>query len=154
MSVYVNKDCPVCGGVVSVDFDYAERCEGCGYTIPSPNWITTSTSTLVDLCPRCRTPLILSMSSGWKECPKCHYGHMDYIGDPPQDIGELYIKSDGVSTAWGRFDPNLMPYTLQIETNLIRLKHKEMELEFELEPDKLEKIDTIILNGYKYVKEK
>lgn len=71
-----------------------------------------------------------------------------------QDIDELYIKSDGVGTAWGRFDPDLIPHTLQIDTELIRLRHKEMELEFELEPDKLANIDTIILNGYKYVKEK
>ena len=28
-----------------------------------------------------------------------------------------------------------------------------MEIEFELEPDKLKNIDTIIINGYKYVKE-
>lgn len=70
-----------------------------------------------------------------------------------EDNSKLFLKSDGVGTAWGRFDPDLMPRTLQIDTNLIKLRHKEIEIEFELEPDKLKNIDTIIINGYKYVKE-
>jgi hypothetical protein len=78
---------------------------------------------------------------------------MDYLGDP-LDIRELYIKSDSIGTAWGRLNPDIIPHTLQIDTNLIKLRHKEMELEFELESDKLKNIDTIILNGYKYIKEK
>lgn len=44
------------------------------------------------------------------------------------------------------------PYTLHIDTNLIKLHHKELEVEFELDPNKLKNIDTIIINGYKYVK--
>jgi hypothetical protein len=44
------------------------------------------------------------------------------------------------------------PMTLHIDTNLIKLSHKEFEIDFDLNPDRLENIDTIIINGYKYVK--
>lgn len=47
---------------------------------------------------------------------------------------------------------DLEPHTLHIDTNLIKLYHKELEIEFELNPDKLKNVDTIIINGYKYVK--
>ena len=70
-----------------------------------------------------------------------------------EDNSKSFWKSDGIGTAWGRFDPELMPFTLQIDTNLIKLRHKEMDIEFDLEPGKLENIDTIIINGHKYVKE-
>ena len=146
---YVNKNCPVCGGHIYVTDIGTEVCQHCGYVIPQSTFATTSTSETNKYCQMCNTKL--EHNGNWWECPNCHYGHMDYIGDPP---GDLYIKSDGVGTAWGRFDPELIPLTLQIDTELIKLKQKEMELEFELEPDKLENIDTIIINGYKYVKEK
>jgi hypothetical protein len=38
--------------------------------------------------------------------------------------------------------------------NKIRLQHKETEIDFEFDTKKLENIDTIIINGFKYVKEK
>ena len=47
---------------------------------------------------------------------------------------------------------NVSPMALQIETNMIKLSHKEFEIDFELNPKKLDNIDTIIINGYKYVK--
>ena len=67
--------------------------------------------------------------------------------------GKLHIPCDNV---WGVgvSKAESLPYTLQIDTDLIKLRHKEMELEFELDTDKLQNIDTIIINGYKYVKEK
>ena len=49
---------------------------------------------------------------------------------------------------------DINPMTLHIDTNLIKLSHKEFEIGFELDPKKLENIDTIIINGYKYVKPK
>ena len=48
----------------------------------------------------------------------------------------------------------ISPMTLHIDANLIKLSHKEFEIDFDLNPDKLENIDTIIINGYKYVKPK
>lgn len=47
---------------------------------------------------------------------------------------------------------DIEPNTIQIDTNLIRLHHKELEIEFELDPKKLKNVDTIVINGYKYVK--
>lgn len=153
MSYYINKICPIChNDKVELSELGTEICTQCRYVIPGPTYATNSTSSAERYCVNCHTKL--EQNGSWWECPNCHYGHLDYIGDPPQDISELYIKSDGVGIAWGRFNPDLIPHTLQIDTELIRLRHKEMELEFELEPDKLANIDTIVINGYKYVKEK
>lgn len=153
MMQYVNKTCPVCGGYVVLLTNGMELCEKCHYTLSDTNWATSTSSTSgLALCPRCDTPL--NENGNWKECPHCHYGYMLYTGDPPQDLVDIYIKSDGIGSAYGKLDPSLTPQTLQIDTKLITLKHKEMDLELELDPSKLENIDTIIINGYKYVKEK
>ena len=48
----------------------------------------------------------------------------------------------------------LKPNTLTIDTHLITLKHKEMAIEFTIDPKKFENIDTIIINGFKYIKVK
>ena len=151
---YIYKLCPnCCNNKAELNILGYEQCTQCGYVFGLTGHVhsdsNSSTSETNKYCKRCNTKLV--QNGDWWECPNCHYGHMDYIGDPPDN---LYIKSDGIGTAWGRFDPELTPLTLQIDVELIKLKHKEMELEFELEPDKLANIDTIIINGYKYVKEK
>lgn len=47
----------------------------------------------------------------------------------------------------------LTPFTVRIvNCKKIQLHHKEIDVEFELDADKFENIDTIIINGYKYVK--
>jgi hypothetical protein len=38
--------------------------------------------------------------------------------------------------------------------NKIRLQHKETEINFEFDTKKLENIDAIIINGFKYIKER
>lgn len=71
------------------------------------------------------------------------------------DQGSLIIghyKQTETALAVGSI--NVEPYTLYIETELLRLKHKEMDLEINIDPKKFENIDTIIINGYKYVKNK
>ena len=60
------------------------------------------------------------------------------------------IKNSSTGLAVGSVD--VEPMTLHIDTNLIKLSHKEFEIDFDLNPDKLKNIDTIIINGYKYVK--
>jgi hypothetical protein len=60
------------------------------------------------------------------------------------------IKNSGTGLAVSSVD--VEPMTLHIDTNLIKLSHKEFEIDFDLNPDKLKNIDTIIINGYKYVK--
>ena len=158
MNQPLNKKCPICGGYIYLSTARSEICSNCGYVIPQSTCVTTptddscnTTGVAYKYCQKCNTRMV--KNGNWYECPNCHYGHMDYLGDP-LDISELYIKSDSARTTLGRFDSDLMPHILQIDTNLIKFRHKEMELEFELEPDKLKNIDTIILNGYKYVKEK
>lgn len=153
MNYEIYKLCPNCyNNKVELNILGYEQCTKCGYvfdlSVHTHRDSDSSTSDTNKYCQMCNTKLI--QEGNWWICPNCHYGHMDYIGDPPDDI---YIKSDGIGTAWGRFDPELIPFTLQIDTELIKFRHKEMELEFELEPDKLANIDTIIINGYKYVKE-
>ena len=150
----INKICPVChNNKVELSELGTEICTQCRYVLPGPTYATNSTSSAEKYCPNCNTKME-PFGDKWLTCPNCHYGYMDYIGDLPRDINELYIKSDGVGTAYGRFDPDLIPHILQIDTELIKLRHKEMELEFKLEPDKLANIDTIIINGHKFVREK
>ena len=151
MSQYINKTCPACGGYVISLPNGTELCKKCHYVLPDTNYATSTTSSGRALCPRCGTPL--NKNGNWKECPNCHYGYLLYDGDPPQDLVDIYIKSDGTGFAYGKLDPTLTPQTLQIDTKLIMLKHKEMDLELELDPSKLENIDVIIINGYRYIKE-
>ena len=157
MSQYVNKNCPVCGGYVVSLTNGTELCEKCHYVLPAPNWAESTTSTSAyKYCQNCKTKMEQFEDGGWWVCPKCGYGHMDYVGDPPKDLYSIWTwKSDSTATAWGELDPKLNPQTLTI-TNCEKFKvHlREIDVEFELEPDKLENIDTIIINGHKYVKEK
>ena len=164
---YLNKNCPMCGGNVVLLANGAEVCEKCHYVLPPEDWgydSTNSTSSAEKYCDRCHTKL--NPLNDWWYCPECGHSYRDYIGDPISydDIVEqlkkitdhsFYIKSDGTANAWGALDPKLNPQTLTI-TNCEKFKVqlKEIDIEFELDPDKLENIDTIVINGYKYVKEK
>jgi hypothetical protein len=66
----------------------------------------------------------------------------------------FYIRDADHAFAVGKAIGSLEPNTLTI-TNCEKFKVqlREIDVEFELEPDKLENIDTLIINGYKYVKE-
>ena len=48
----------------------------------------------------------------------------------------------------------LKPHSLIIDTSLITLKQKEMDIELTLDSSRLKDIDTIVINGFKYVKVK
>ena len=48
----------------------------------------------------------------------------------------------------------LMPHSLIIDTSLITLKQKEMDIELTIDSSRLKDIDTIVINGFKYVKVK
>jgi hypothetical protein len=110
---------------------------------------STKSSSLDKYCERCSTRL--KQWGDWWVCPECDYGYMVAIEDLPKDIYWV----DGVVHAWGKLDPNLSPQTLTI-TNCEKFKVqlREIDIEFELDPNKLENIDTLIINGYKYIKEK
>ena len=161
---YLNKNCPVCGGYVVRLNSGPEVCEKCHYILPDSNSVNMSDSTSATSadkwCTRCNTKL--EQYDNWWVCPKCSYGYRITTGDPPELTMEyikemtekitrtpFYIHSDeaiGIASA--------QPQTLTI-TNCEKFKVqlREIEVEFELEPDKLENIDTLIINGYKFVKE-
>lgn len=161
---YLNKTCTVCGGYVVLLDNGSEMCEKCHYTMPGSTQASESTSTtsLYKYCERCHTRLV--QDGDWWVCPECGYGYRITTGDPPE-LTEEYIKEMAkkitdtpfrvYGTAVGKAIGSIEPQTLTI-TNCEKFKvHlKEIDVEFELEPDKLENIDTLIINGYKYVKEK
>lgn len=161
---YVNKNCPVCGGYVVINALGHEMCENCHYTLPQSNFATSNYTTGTSAnryCERCNVKL--KQLNDWWYCPECGYGYSITTGDPPE-LTEEYIKEMVKKitdtpfypgTAVGKAIGSLEPQTLTI-TNCekFRVQLREVDIEFELDPDKLENIDTLIINGYKYVKEK
>jgi ribosomal protein S27AE len=163
---YINKNCPVCGGYVVLLDNGSEICEKCHYILPGSTQVQMSDSTKSSssdkYCERCHTRL--TQDGDWWICPECGYGYRITTGDPPE-LTEEYIKEMAKKitdtpfyvpgTAIGKAIGSLEPQTLTI-TNCEKFKVqlREVDIEFELEPDKLENIDTIIINGYKYVKER
>lgn len=162
---YLNKTCPVCGGFVVLLDSGSEICEKCHYILPGSAQVQMSDSNKASssdkYCERCHTRLM--QDGDWWVCPECGYGYRITTGDPPE-LTEEYIKEMAkkitdnhfyTGTAVGKAIGSLEPHTLTI-TNCEKFKvqFRELDMEFELEPDKLENIDTLIINGYKYVKEK
>ena len=160
---YVNRTCPICGGYVVLLTNGTELCEKCHYTLSgSNNSISTSSN---KYCERCNTKLV--PYGNWWECPNCHYGYMLTTSDPIELTEEyvkemakkitdtsLFIPSDStynVGTAISSIEPNALTIT---NCEKFKVQLKEIDIEFELDPNKLENIDTIIINGYKYIKDK
>lgn len=116
---------------------------------------STSTSSSEKMCPICGQWMMRNTVGFHKwTCPRCGYHYEVITGDPPQDMELFQVHSDGVSSAYCKLEIYQHPFTLQIDADLIKLRHKEMDIEFELHPDKLANIDVIEINGYRYVKEK
>ena len=170
----MNMKCPFCGHykvemITEIDpfnFGYHEitkyRCSQCGHTIEPPRGVTylnstdssyTTASSAEKYCQNCNTKME-PFGDKWLSCPKCGYGYMDYIGDTPKD--NLFIPCDnawGVGYAYGSLEPD--PFTVEIgNCNKIKLGHKELDINFEFDAKKIENIDTIIINGHKFVREK
>lgn len=153
----LNKNCPICGGYVYITDIGTEICQNCGYVLAQSTFVTTSTDyphnttgSAYKYCQNCNTKMV--KHGNWYECPNCHYGHMDYIGDPP--VNNFIIPCDnvwGVGKAVGSLEPN----TLTIERcEKIKMHQKEIDIDFELDARKIENINTIIINGHKFVREK
>lgn len=92
-------------------------------------------------CPVCGGYVVIN-ALGDEMCEKCHY---------ILPTTTHAIISDGEVPCFGKLEPE--KYVLRIDVEMIKLSHKELEIEFELDPNKLDKISTIIINGHKYVKE-
>ena len=166
MKEYLNRICPSCGGnTIMILSNGSEMCERCHFILPSSNYAHTSDSTsatsAAKYCVRCNTKL--ESFGDWWICPECNYGYKITTGDPPIELAEEYAEMAKKLIDTPLYIPSgetigiasVQPQTLTI-TNCEKFKVqlKEIDLEFELEPDKLENIDTLIINGHKYVKEK
>jgi ribosomal protein S27AE len=105
-------------------------------------------------CPICGGFVVL-LDSGIEMCEKCHYTLPSHYNLPSSVQSQMLDSTRYSSTAVGKAIGSVEPQTLTI-TNCEKFKVqlRELDVEFELEPDKLENIDTLIINGYKYVKEK
>lgn len=153
MPQYVNKRCPLCGGYVLLLTNGDEVCKDCHYVLPNSNWVysSTSTSSVMANCPYCNAKMTYNKENNSWLCVACGYHSKVTTGDPPKDLDNIW-KSDGVANAWGAL--GLKPNTLTItKCEKFKVQLREIGVEFELDADKLENIDTIVINGYKYVKE-
>ena len=116
------------------------------------------------ICPLCGDVLRIEPFSQWWYCDRCGYEKQveqpELSAEDREKIKELlYSQSLFImpesALCVGQAISSLEPQTLTI-TNCekITMHHRELDIDFEFNPDRLENIDTIILNGYKYVKEK
>lgn len=165
-----------------MSFNYHEItktvCMFCGKVIEPVAKTTYSSSTDTDCakatsndkyCQNCNTKMEPFGYDGWYTCPKCGYGYVDYIGDLPKELSDNEIELSKklcdekfilpCNNTWGvgkiATAENMSSQTLTI-TNCekIKLEHKEMDIDFEFDTSKLENVDTIIINGYRYIKDK
>ena len=117
------------------------------------NYSHNTTGSAYKYCPTCNIKME-PFGDKWLTCPNCHYGYMDYIGDPPAD--NFFVPCDntwGVGYTHGSLEPD--PFTIEIgNCKTIKLGHKELDVNFELDAKKIENINTIIINGHTFVREK
>ena len=161
---YLNKNCPICGGYIVLLDNGSEMCERCRYILPGSTQVSDATkaSSSDKYCERCHTKLI--QDGDWWICPECGYGYRVTTGDPPELTAEyikemaekiastpFYVQGTAIGKAIGSVEPQTLTIT---NCEKFKVQLREIDIEFELEPDKLENIDTLIINGYKYVKEK
>ena len=164
-----------------MSFNYHEVtktiCTFCGKVIEPTEKVTysnssdhayTSAGSAYKYCTNCNTKMEPLGDSGWWSCPKCGYGYREFIGDPKQfsdeDIeiskkifeGKLHTPCDNV---WGV--GKILPNDLTEQNTLtitncekIKMHHKEIAIDFEFDIPKIENINTIIINGHKFVREK
>ncbi len=188
MNQQTNMCCPKCNQhsvekITKLDplsFTYNEItkyvCTFCGTVVEPSEQTTYSNSTdssyvlansVGRYCDKCHTKL--EYNGTWWECPNCHYGFMESIGDTPTTIqlseedielskelfeGNLFVPCDNTWSVGTLKEPDDVERNTLTITNCekIRMHHKEMDIDFEFDTKKLENIDTIIINGYKFVR--
>jgi predicted RNA-binding Zn-ribbon protein involved in translation (DUF1610 family) len=165
-----------------MSFNYHELtkmvCMFCGKVIEPSEVVTYSNSTdssyttagsAYKYCDRCNTKMEKFGGTDWWMCPNCHYGYMDYIGDLPKESpneevemskkmfeGKLHIPCDN---AWGVDvgkinNKDLLSNTLQFDRcEKIIFRDKTLDFIFEIPEERYKDIDTIIVNGHKFVRE-
>lgn len=124
---YIDKLCPVCGGRVRHYFD-KYVCEDCG-RICSSEFDDENTVVI-----------------------RAHVPNEDQKTTPLP----LYLK-DNETCVIGTIAKlsEIIPNTLTITNcELIKMHHKELDIDFEFDTKKLENIDTIEINGHRFVRER
>lgn len=122
---------------------------------------TTSTIDTTKYCPDCNVKMKPFGNSGWWFCPKCGQASATHAGDPPQQIEvPTTVLAKGwakavfpIETAlFGKYYPD--PDTIVIgNCSKLKVEHNGIEMEFPLNDHILESLNTIKINGFKYVKE-
>lgn len=88
---------------------------------------------------------------GTKECDECDCGGNEYLCDFYPEKRKVTVECN---IAHSIYD-NLEPRTIVIgNCEKIKLHHKELDIDFEFPAKVFESIDTITINGVKYLKEK
>lgn len=117
------------------------------------------------VCPKCGSKL--KMFFDYIECEECEYeefySHIETITldnivkaiipeeEPKTTTLPLYLKDGDIITKLDELTPNTLTIT---NCELIKMHHKELDIEFEFDGKKLENIDIIEINGHKFVREK
>ena len=104
-------------------------------------------------CPVCGGYVVL-LPNGSEICEKCHYllhGYIKEMAKKKKITGNPFYPGTAVGKAIGSDESQTLTIT---NCEKFKVQLREVDIEFELEPDKLENIDTLIINGYKYVKER
>ena len=185
----LNMQCPYCGQhqvevITEIDpmsFNYHELtktvCMFCGKVIEPSESVTysnstdssyTTTSSAYKYCDMCNTKMEKLGDTDWWMCPNCHYGHMDYIGDPPKEIQlteeeiemskqlwekPFFIKGNESKFAIG--SAKNLSNTIQFDRcERIIFRDKTLDFQFEILEELYKDIDTIIVNGHKFVRDK
>ena len=115
-------------------------------------------------CPVCGGYVIVN-ELGHEMCENCHYvlpGSTtatelteECIEEMFQNITTTPFFVDDDKYAVYKVVGSVEPCTMTIANcEKFKVQLRELEVEFELDPYKLENIDTLIINGYKYVKER
>ena len=134
-----------------------ETCNKCGKP-------ATSTE---KYCDTCNIKMIPFGNSGWWTCPVCGYGHMYYPEDLPKRVQlteeemrkskqlwgtSFFIKNDNTTFVIGNIED--LKNTIQIDRcKRIVFRDKTLDFVFELPDLYYKDIDTIIINGHKFIRE-
>lgn len=89
-------------------------------------------------------------------CEDCTYNELKTEKYPPsismEQIEKLCKGNFVNSQIVGSWD--MKPNTLQIDCDLIKINHKELNIEFEFDTKKLKHIDIVEINGHRFVRDK
>lgn len=164
-----------------MSFNYHELtkavCMFCGKVIEPSEQTTYSNSTDSSYinatsndkyCQNCNTKMDHFNSHGWWVCPKCGYGYIDYIGDLPKELSDEEVEmskklcdekfilpcDNTWGVAVGKLAEDLMSNPLQFDRcEKIIFRDKTLDFVFEIPEERYKDIDTIIVNGHKFVRE-